>query len=139
MIGVLLVSHSELAHGMKTAVEFVAGEQKNFFSLGLEESGVAMYRAKLEKLVADLPKEIKQMIIVCDIPSGSPGTNAYDILVQTGMEVEMLSGMNLAMLLDMILMREGKEFQQLIADGIKVGKESIVRMDFSEEEDDEEF
>ncbi len=48
------------------------------------------------------------MIIVCDIPSGSPGTNAYDILVQTGMEVEMLSGMNLAMLLDMILMREGK-------------------------------
>lgn len=59
MIGVLLVSHSELAHGMKTAVEFVAGEQKNFFSLGLEESGVAMYRAKLEKLVADLPKEIK--------------------------------------------------------------------------------
>jgi mannose/fructose-specific phosphotransferase system component IIA len=79
------------------------------------------------------------MIIVCDIPSGSPGTNAYDILVQTGMEVEMLSGMNLAMLLDMILMREGKELQQLIADGIKAGKESIVRMDFSEEEDDEEF
>ena len=86
-----------------------------------------------------MPKEIKQMIIVCDIPPGSPGTNAYDILVQTGMEVEMLSGMNLAMLLDMILMREGKEFQQLIADGIKAGKESIVRMDFSEEEDDEEF
>ena len=51
----------------------------------------------------------------------------------------MLSGMNLAMLLDMILMREGKELQQLIADGIKAGKESIDRMDFSEEEDDEEF
>ncbi|GAA2916010.1 PTS sugar transporter subunit IIA [Enterococcus pseudoavium] len=139
MIGVLLVSHSKLAQGMKTAVEFVAGEQKNFFSLGLEESGVATYRVELEKLVADLPKELKQMIIVCDIPSGSPGTNAYDVLAQTDLEIEMLSGMNLAMLLDMILMREGKTLQQLIADGIQTGKDSISRMDFSDEEDDDEF
>lgn len=139
MIGVLLVSHSKLAQGMKTAVEFVAGEQKNFFSLGLEESGVATYRVELEKLVADLPKELKQMIIVCDIPSGSPGTNAYDVLAKTDLEIEMLSGMNLAMLLDMILMREGKTLQQLIADGIQTGKDSISRMDFSDEEDDDEF
>jgi len=139
MIGVLLVSHSQLAHGMKTAVEFVAGEQKNFFSLGLEEAGVATYRAELEKLVASLPKEITQMIIVCDIPAGSPGTNAYDVLAQTDLEIEMLSGMNLAMLLDMVLMREGKEFYQLIEDGVKAGKASIDRMDFSEEDDDDNF
>lgn len=41
MIGILLVSHARLAHGMKTAIEFVAGEQENLFSLGLEEAGVA--------------------------------------------------------------------------------------------------
>ncbi|MGM0113215.1 PTS sugar transporter subunit IIA [Enterococcus sp. DIV0187] len=139
MIGVLLVSHSKLAHGMKAAIEFVAGEQKNLFSLGLEETGIAPYRAELENLVANLSEDIKQMIIVCDIPAGSPGTNAYDILTQTDLDIEMLSGMNLAMLLDMILMREGKEFHQLIADGIKAGKESIDRMDFSEDEDEEEF
>lgn len=139
MIGVLLVSHSKLAHGMKAAVEFVAGEQKNFFSLGLEEAGVATYRAELEKLADSLPTEIKQMLIVCDIPAGSPGTNAYDVFAQMELEVEMLSGMNLAMLLDMILMRDGKEFQQLISDGIKAGKESIDRMDFSDEDENEEF
>ena len=38
MIGILLVSHARLAHGMKTAIEFVAGEQENLFSLGLERS-----------------------------------------------------------------------------------------------------
>lgn len=139
MIGVLLVSHSKLAHGMKSAIEFVAGEQENLFSLGLEEAGVASFRTELESLVATFSKEITQMIIVCDIPAGSPGTNAYDILTQTDLEVEMLSGMNLAMLLDMILMRDGKEFQQLIDDGIKAGQESIDRMDFSEEDDAEEF
>ncbi|WP_137663767.1 PTS sugar transporter subunit IIA [Enterococcus hulanensis] len=139
MIGVLLVSHSKLAHGMKAAVEFVAGEQKNFFSIGLEEAGVATYRAELEKLAGSLSTEIKQMLIVCDIPAGSPGTNAYDVFAQTELEVEMLSGMNLAMLLDMILMRDGKEFQQLISDGIKAGKESIDRMDFSDEDENEEF
>lgn len=139
MIGVLLVSHSKLSHGMKTAVEFVAGEQVNLFSLGLEEAGIASYREQLEKLVEDLPKDIKQMILVCDIPAGSPGTNAYEVFSRTGLEVEMLSGMNLAMLLDIILMRDSKEFQQLITDGIKAGKESIDRMDFSEEEDEEDF
>ncbi|MBX8936362.1 PTS sugar transporter subunit IIA [Enterococcus gilvus] len=139
MIGVLLVSHSKLAHGMKAAVEFVAGEQKHLFSIGLEEAGVATYRAELEKLADSLPTEIKQMLIVCDIPAGSPGTNAYDVFAQTELEVEMLSGMNLAMLLDMILMRDGKEFQQLISDGIKAGKESIDRMDFSDEDENEEF
>ncbi|MDT2600537.1 hypothetical protein P7D85_12185 [Enterococcus hulanensis] len=139
MIGVLLVSHSKLAHGMKAAVEFVAGEQKHLFSIGLEEAGVATYRAELEKLADSLPTEIKQMLIVCDIPAGSPGTNAYDVFTQTELEVEMLSGMNLSMLLDMILMRDGKEFQQLISDGIKAGKESIDRMDFSDEDENEEF
>lgn len=139
MIGVLLVSHSKLAHGMKSAIEFVAGEQGNLFAIGLEEAGVASFRVELEKLVASLPTDIKQMSIVCDIPAGSPGTNAYDILTQTDLEVEMISGMNLAMLLDMILMRDGKEFQQLIDDGIKAGQESIGRMDFSEEDDAEEF
>lgn len=139
MIGVLLVSHSKLAHGMKAAVEFVAGEQKHLFSIGLEEAGVATYRAELEKLADSLPTEIKQMLIVCDIPAGSPGTNAYDVFTQTELEVEMLSGMNLAMLLDMILMRDGKEFQLLISDGIKAGKESIDRMDFSDEDENEEF
>lgn len=139
MIGVLLVSHSKLAHGMRSAIEFVAGEQENLFSLGLEEAGVASFRTELESLVATFSKDITQMIIVCDIPAGSPGTNAYDILTQTDLEVEMLSGMNLAMLLDMILMRDGKEFQQLIDDGIKAGQESMGRMDFSEEDDAEEF
>lgn len=139
MIGVLLVSHSKLADGMKSAIEFVAGEQKNLFSLGLEEAGIASYRAELKNIVANLSTDIKQLIIVCDIPAGSPGANAYDVLTQTDLDIEMLSGMNLAMLLDLILMREGKEFQQLITDGIKAGKESIDRMDFSEDEDEEEF
>ncbi|MBO0451104.1 MULTISPECIES: PTS sugar transporter subunit IIA [Enterococcus] len=139
MIGVLLVSHSKLAHGMKKAVEFVAGEQKSFFSLGLEEAGIASYREELEKLADHLPTEIKQLLIICDIPAGSPGANAYDVFSQTKLEVEMLSGMNLAMLLDMILMRDGKNFQDLITDGLKAGKESIDRMDFSDGDDDEEF
>lgn len=43
------------------------------------------------------------------------------------------------MLLEMILTREGKEFQQLLTDGIKAGKQSIDRMDFSPERDDEKF
>jgi PTS system mannose-specific IIA component len=47
--------------------------------------------------------------------------------------------MNLAMLLELVLMREGKEFQQLLTDGIKAGKESIDRMDFSDEEVEEAF
>ncbi|MBF0796674.1 hypothetical protein IR166_12585 [Enterococcus faecalis] len=139
MIGVLLVSHSKLADGMKDAVEFVAGEQNYLFSLGLEEDGVASYRTELEKLAENLPKKVKKMIIVCDIPSGSPGANAADVFLQSGLEVEILSGMNLAMLLEMILTREGKKFQQLLTDGIKAGKQSIDRMDFSPERDDEKF
>jgi PTS system mannose-specific IIA component len=79
------------------------------------------------------------MLIVCDIPAGSPGTTAYEVLAQTNLEVEMVSGMNLEMLLELVLMREGKEFQQLLTDGIKAGKESIDRMDFSDEEVEEAF
>jgi mannose/fructose-specific phosphotransferase system component IIA len=79
------------------------------------------------------------MLIVCDIPAGSHGTTAYEVLAQTNLEVEMVSGMNLAMLLELVLMREGKEFQQLLTDGIKAGKESIDRMDFSDEEVEEAF
>ncbi len=60
MIGVLLVSHSKLADGMKDAVEFVAGEQNYLFSLGLEEDGVASYRTELEKLAENLPKKVKK-------------------------------------------------------------------------------
>lgn len=136
--GILLVSHSNLANGMKAATEFVAGEQKHFYAIGLDSSGIETFKKNLLLTLKQLEQEARNLIIICDIPSGSPGVNALVLANETSLTTKVISGMNLALVLELILMREFKEPDTLATDAINSAIASISILNLEDELENED-
>lgn len=132
---VLLVSHSGLAEGMKQAAEFIIGEQKNFYAIGLYEEGIEPYRQRISNIVTGLKHEASEIIIISDIPAGSPGINAFLAASRSEIKVRLISGMNLALILDILLTRDRKDIDSLIRDSMRTCKDSISEQLFPVTED----
>ncbi|WP_317914705.1 hypothetical protein [Carnobacterium maltaromaticum] len=140
-IALVLVSHSELAAGMKAATEFVAGPQDNFYAVGLKEAGIESYRLELQELFLKLKKTVDSVIVISDIPAGSPGANALVVGQESQLMIEFVSGMNLALVLEFILTRETKSLDDLLKDGMDNARESIqqAQLQVVSESGEEEF
>lgn len=135
-MAILLVSHAGLAEGMRAATEFVAGKQAHFYALGLDEDGVEIFKNKLLARFKQLEQEVTQLVILCDIPSGSPGSSAFVLAQQIGLEVKMIAGMNLALVLEVVLMREVKDFSLLVFDAVNSALASITIMEETNQEEE---
>lgn len=135
--GILLVSHSNLAIGMKAATEFVAGEQEQFYAIGLDSSGIETFKKNLQLTLIQIEQEVTNLIIICDIPSGSPGANALVLANETSLPTKVISGMNLALILELVLMRELKELDTLVADAVNSAIASISILNLEDERENE--
>lgn len=99
---VVFVSHSVIASAFVDAIEMVAGEQNNVYSVGLNEAETASdLDAALEKL------KLEQYIEVCifvDLVGGSP----FQVVAQKYKEdkrIKIIAGVNFPMALETVLTR----------------------------------
>lgn len=120
---IVLVSHFGLAKGMKTAAEFILGEQADFYAIELDNEGITSFKERLKELSKNFDDQ--EIILISDIPSGSPGTTSFTELNHLG-HVSLVSGMNLPLVIEMLLMRESKSTSELIADGITSSQQAII-------------
>ncbi len=137
MRGFLIVSHGDLAEGMKMSVEMVTGGRDNVFALGLTpEGGPAELEAKLEELLPKI-EAFEDFFVFTDLYGGSPG-NAVFMKFATNPKVSIISGVNFPMLLTAIL-TPGIDATALIAEakgGIIDLKLAMASGDDEEEEDE---
>ncbi|WP_196594046.1 PTS sugar transporter subunit IIA [Pectinatus sottacetonis] len=105
MVYVIMVSHGELAPGLHTAVQMIAGERENVFSTSLKD-GMSNdeYAENFEKILQNIKYEDK-IILLADIIGGSPLTTAVNILNKKRLlpNSRIFGGMNLPMALNVIL------------------------------------
>ncbi|EOH88424.1 PTS sugar transporter subunit IIA [Enterococcus pallens] len=135
---VLLVSHGKFAEGLKNAVEMMTSERKDFKAIGLEEDmQVADFRRKFSLVLQEIKKEDK-ILLFCDILSGSPFTNAIDLINKKDMINNSLivSGMNMPIVLNTLLTKDGKNLDEIHQD-IDGLKSTTIEF-FNHAENDEE-
>lgn len=136
MARIIFASHGELSKGMKNSVSMIVGDTANdveTYSLYPGENPRDYYL----KLSKEIQESNEQVIILADIKGGSVHTALMPL---TEFEnVVLLSGMNMAMALDVVLRyRDGiheNEFSCLL-DGARSG---ITLINKIEPEEDEEF
>ncbi|MFD1899458.1 PTS sugar transporter subunit IIA [Enterococcus termitis] len=134
---IILVSHFGLASGIKKALEFIVGVQKEVYTIELDEEGIEAFKEKCRLLSKDSFEGTT--IIVSDLPAGSPGATAFSLLNGTG-DVRLISGMNLPLLLDLVLSSSVKTIDALIPEAISSAKEAIQDYTIvTNEEVDDEF
>lgn len=141
---VALVSHGTFAYGMESVLKMLAGgEREDVISSCLEDGMSA------EQFADDFGQKTAhltpgdEVVLLADLMGGSPLTNAVNVLTEKGLAKNTiaLGGMNLAMALTAVMMKDGMPADALKETLISEAKEAIKEfpLQFEEEEasDDE--
>ena len=124
MIGIVIVTHSELGDALVGAAEFIIGsrpESIESISIDLSENA--------EKLRQKIDRGIKKVmgsegvIILTDMFGGTPSNLSYSFLEEG--RIEVLSGVNLPILIQAVNRRKKMKLDELAADLEAFGKRSI--------------
>ena len=125
MIGIVLVSHGLLAEGLRDAVEMIAGRQERFLTIGMQATGdLDTLRSRIESAVSEVAGDDGALVLV-DILGGNPA-NASSRLARTGTEV--ICGVNLPMLLELLVQRQHSTLRELTAIAVQAAKEGVINL-----------
>lgn len=124
MIGILIVTHCKLGSALIEAAEFIIGsrpEDTEPVSIDLNENA-----EKLRKKISDSIKKVDQnegVLILTDMFGGTPSNLSYTFLEEG--RVEVVSGVNLPMLVKALNTRGKQDLAHLAATVEAFGKKSI--------------
>ena len=124
MIGIVIVTHCQLGEAIIEAAEFIIGERpESLESISIDLSENA------EKLRNKISRGIKKVegqegvLILTDMFGGTPSNLSYSFLEEG--RIEVLSGVNLPVLIQAANLREKMKLDQLASDLESFGKKSI--------------
>lgn len=124
MVGFVIVTHGELAAGLLQAARMIIGELPGVIAISLEEGeGSEELQANLIKAI-DLVNQGEGVLIFVDLIGASPFNVCGQIAAQHP-DIEVITGVNLPMLLETILQRDDHSFEELIQIAVQSGRESI--------------
>jgi PTS system mannose-specific IIA component len=111
MIGIIIVSHGNLALELKSAMEHILGVQQNIEILSLfPNDDLDKKKDELEKLINEFDPN-KGIIILTDMFGGTPSNLAISFLKNK--KIEVISGANLPMLVKLIGLRENDDLKKI--------------------------
>jgi PTS system mannose-specific IIA component len=126
MIGIVVVTHGQLARELVAAAEIIIGEIPNVtaVSIGWHESADDAER-EIKQAVARVESG-KGTVVLTDMFGGTP-SNLSLTLLDTG-KVEVVTGVNLPMLIRLASLREeevGENLREVAAEAAREGKDNI--------------
>ena len=124
MIGVVIVTHSQLGEAFIEAAEFIIGTRPDTMvsvSINLNEHADKL-REKIAKGIKTVNRH-KGVLILTDMFGGTPSNLSYSFLEEG--RIEVISGVNLPILIQAINKREEMELSELAESLEAFGKKSI--------------
>jgi len=124
MIGIVIVTHCQLGEALIEAAEFIIGERPGSLesvSIDLSENAEKL-RNKISQGIKKVEKQ-EGVLILTDMFGGTPSNLSYSFLEEG--RIEVLSGVNLPVLIQAANMREKMELDQLASNLESFGKKSI--------------
>ena len=117
MIGIVLVSHANIAKEMLGVIEHIVGPQERIKQFQYFQ--MTTWRKKIR--ILDSVKKVdagKGVIVLTDMFGGTPSNLAISVMEDE--KIEVVAGVNLPMLIKMMSIREKKTIKELI----KISQES---------------
>lgn len=125
MIGILIVTHGGFADGLLNAVELVAGKQDCVKTIGLYHGdGIQIFEENVKQKIKELDTG-DGVLIFTDIFGGSP-TNTVMKCFSSNNQLRGMTGVNMAMLIQAVMMREGSNLDELCSLCEEVGNQAPI-------------
>jgi len=123
MIGMVLVTHGELATQFRAALEHVVGPQKQVATVSIgPEDDIERRRGDIVDAVTAVDTG-SGVVLLTDMFGGTPSNLA--ISVMNGAHVEVVAGINLPMLIKLASVRDATSLEQAVIQAQDAGRKYI--------------
>lgn len=123
MIGLVVVTHGNLANEFVSAMQHVVGKQDNVATVCIgPEDDMELRRNEIIKKVEDVNSG-KGVVVLTDMFGGTPSNLAISIMDKA--KVEIIAGVNLPMLIKIASLRKEKDLKQTVEGAQEAGKKYI--------------
>lgn len=123
MTGLVVVAHFNLAREMVAAVELIVGKQQQFASVGImPDEEIETIRGKIVEALKAVDSG-DGVLILTDMFGGTPSNISLSFLEEG--RIELVTGVNLPMLIKLATYREGKRLDELASFITKYGQQNI--------------
>ncbi len=135
MIGLVVTGHANFASGLTSSVNLIAGEQEAYRYIDfLPTYSLEDLARELTKAFDDL-KDCEGILVFSDLMGGTPFKTAVEVGFPRG-NVNVLSGTNLPMLLEIVMSRKFiEDLEDLTQTAMEVGAEGVARYEFQKIEE----
>ena len=124
MIGVLIVTHKELAEALMSVCDLIMGRQEGMAAVSLDPNDKPeASRQQIQQALVQVNNG-NGVIILTDMLGGTP-SNLSLAFLQEG-TVEVVSGVNLPMLMKLAQLREGKDLGEVASSLRQSGQQGIT-------------
>ena len=123
MIGMVLVTHGELAAQFRAALEHVVGPQKQVATISIgPDDDIERRRGDIIEAVHEVDTG-SGVVLLTDMFGGTPSNLA--ISVMNGAHVEVVAGVNLPMLIKLASVRDATSLEQAVIQAQDAGRKYI--------------
>ncbi len=123
MIGLVLVTHGQLAREFRAALEHVVGDQQQLETISIgPDDDMEQRRQDILKSVSEVNSG-DGVILLTDMFGGTPSNLAISVMEADNIEV--IAGVNLPMLIKLASVRIEGDMQQVLSDAQEAGKKYI--------------
>ena len=123
MIGMVLVTHGNLANEFISAMQHVVGKQEQIAPVCIgPEDDMEMRRAEILKKVEEV-NDGSGVVVLTDMFGGTPSNLAISIMDRA--PVEIIAGVNLPMLIKLASLRKEKNLKETVSGAQEAGKKYI--------------
>ncbi len=123
MIGLVLVTHGQLAEEFRNAVEHVVGPQESFETVAIgADDDMEQRRSDIVDAVARVDGGTG-VIVLTDMFGGTPSNLAISVM-ESG-KVEVIAGMNLPMLIKLSSVRKNDDMAKALSEAQAAGRKYI--------------
>jgi PTS system mannose-specific IIA component len=123
MIGIVLVSHGNLANEFARTLEHIVGPQENLITVSLfPDDDMEIKRKEIQDAVQQVEKN-QGVVILTDMFGGTPSNLAHSLL--KGQNVEIVAGMNLPLLIKLVSSRKTKSLHESVLLAQEAGRKYI--------------
>lgn len=123
MIGMILVTHGNLAREFISALEHVVGSQERVKAVCIgPDDDMEKRREEILRLVAEV-NDGSGVVLLTDMFGGTPSNLAISIMDNA--KVEVIAGVNLPMLIKLASVRQSERLPQAIAAAQEAGRKYI--------------
>jgi PTS system mannose-specific IIA component len=125
VVGIVIVSHGDMADGLLDAARMIVGEQDGLATVSLREMDAV--EGLMERVAAAIEKVDggDGVLVLVDLFGASPFNASARLAMQGDSHMEVISGVSLPMLVELMVQREGESLEKLVQVALEAGTSGV--------------